>query len=195
MGMRIGNGTEFIRAPSGTDMLGASRLAQVKSQDPLKPDPAKAADVFRQEKPQPPKLGLGKGTVSEMTAAARSLGKNLKAARNLVPTLAEQREELREKVRGQREIIGKETAELQARKRAKERAGQPGNVALDIAKSQAAASQRAREIVTNINNSAGAALFRTGMVKPPMKPPTIHFSGETLELGRPSAEPTIDFFA
>ncbi len=70
-------------------------------------DPSKA--LYARQEETTPKVGFGEGTISGPTAAMRTIGSNMAAARSLVPSVEELRAEARSRIEDKRREMAAET--------------------------------------------------------------------------------------
>jgi len=139
----------------------------------------------QREEPRPDRVGFGRGSVSLPTAAVRTIDRNLEAAGQLVPTLEETREQIRERFTEVREQIDNARAE-------------PVRIqGFDVSVGRAEAAGQARDFVNSVNEAAGTATARLRGETAPTAGPRIdiRIGDETTPLLRQTESPAFEFFA
>jgi hypothetical protein len=144
-----------------------------------------AASPFQREERQPDRVGFGRGSVTIPTAAVRTIDRNLEAAEQIVPTLEETREQIRERlaeVQEQLEGTRTEPAPIQS---------------FDVSVGRAEAVGQARSFVNAVNEAASTAIARLQGQTPPSTGPRIDIrvGDETTPLLRQTESPAFEFFA
>ena len=180
----MGGGADFVRIAASAKARmplfeGTGRTATDAREEN---DPG--AVFFNRKQTEMVRIGFGADTVSLPGATLRTLGRNMKSVRRLVPSPEEAREEVRARISERREQA-EGTADSQ-----RQQILQP----LGLAGKEAAAKLQARAFVNEINEAAGRAQARAEgqEPKPPEVRPTVRIGGENIEFLKPPTPPTLD---
>lgn len=123
-------------------------------------DPRDLGPFFRRERREPPRVGFGEGTVSTPGAAIEALGRGLRAARQIVPSAEETRNDLRQSLESRRAALAE-----RAQARPEDEGGVAGNIPFTerrIVRRVPEPSAQARHFVNRLNETAGAVQARLG---------------------------------
>lgn len=138
---------------------------------------------FHPERKEPLKVGFGSDSVKIPSLAANTIKRNVRQAKDLVPTVKESEERVRERIEeDERKLTDQDTRAEQRR--------------LDLRAFQQAAFDNTRDFISNVNNAAGDALVRTGQAEPPRTNRLDIRIGDTqVPYDKPDARQPLDLFA
>jgi hypothetical protein len=123
------------------------------------------------------RAGFGEGTLSPPGAALATVRRGVEEARDLVPSIEEERAEVQQRIAEMRERLQGNDGE------------RPAPVPLDLSVGRAEAAGAAREFIRIVNEGAGQAAARLSGEAPPQAPgPSIQFEGETIPLRQPNPQ-------
>ncbi len=171
----------LVREPSGpAPQMGSGRVGAEDTNSPF----------FASERPEPPQVGFGRGTVSVPGLAVRAIDRNFTSARQIVPSLEETRESMRARLDEQRELLTQPSPETAAF-----RADRP-SIGVELNQGQALARTRARQLINSLDATAAAASQRFSTQGAPQEPglgeATVRIGSETVALNRPQDAPVFD---
>jgi len=164
MGMRIGNAFAALAETNRSNNLDRNDVTRPRNVD-VRPIGSRAADEsrapqFGRDRPEPPRVGFGNGTISAPGAAVRTIGRNFREARRLVPDVEELREEARERLAELREQTSREEREEREEP-------EPVNLAAERASARVRAQGQARNFINGLNQAAATAQARVRGEEPP----------------------------
>ena len=146
-----------------------------------------ASDVneerHQREHQEPQKVGFGSDSVKIPNLAANTIKRNVRQAEDLVPTLRESEERVRERLaKDERNLVEQDNRAEQRR--------------LDLSASQRAAVDGTRTFLASVNKAAGEALVRTGQAEPARTNRLDIRIGDTqVPFDKPDARQPLDLFA
>lgn len=183
MGLSIGSSVGELKYPGGTETYTQrGRSRQFLGQPPS--DTKDASPLFTRDRLEPDKVGFGAGTVSVPGIAVKAIGYNRRGATQIVETLQEAQDRIRERNAGLR---AEESEQTQA----------PPPVSYDFRSAGIGAAQGARSLINGLNEAAGRAQSRVEGTPPPTNEPQINIQvgDQTIQFTRQAQQPTFDVFA
>jgi len=135
-------------------------------------------------RPEPERVGFGRGSVSVPTVTVRTIDRNVESARQAVPTIEETRQRIRERLD---EVQQQLTSEAETPERPK----------FDVTVGAPQAAAQARSFINDVNQAAAAAFARAeGQPAPETSPRVdIRIGDTTAPFLRPTNNPAFNFFA
>ena len=218
MGLRIGQLTASLTPPTVRRGAGGPQVSLVRETSNPAPQVGfgrvEAEDTgspfFARERPEPPQVGFGEGTVSVPGSAVQAIDRNFTSARRVVPSLEETREQLRTRLDEQRELFTRPAPETTALRafstperafRGKENEdvflgeNRP-SIGVELNQGQALARTRSRQLINSLDATAAAVGQRFSTQGAPQEPglgeATVRIGSETVALNRPEGAPIFD---
>ncbi|MBN2309007.1 MAG: hypothetical protein JXR94_08560 [Candidatus Hydrogenedentes bacterium] len=151
MGLRIGQDTADLFGMRGRSLIRErAGTPSLPGQASDSEDEPTAAALFNREKPEPPQIGFGEGTVSIPGLAVRAIDKNFNGTRRIVPTLEEAQNQVRERLAEQRGLFADDDE------------GGAGNreVEFVVDRGAALAATRTRQYINSLEEAAELAAAR-----------------------------------
>lgn len=198
MGLRVGQLTASLTPPTARRDAAGPQVSFVRGASEPAPQVGfglvGAEDTnspfFARERPEPPRVGFGEGTVSVPGSAVRAIDRNFASARQVVPSLEETRERLRTRLDEQRELLTRPAPERNAVSEDRP------SIGIELNQGQALARARARQLINSLDETAAAAGQRFSTQGAPQDPglgeATIRIGSETVALNRPQGAPIFD---
>lgn len=151
--------------------LGSSQTGEIKE------------PFFQSRETEPLKVGFGSDSVKIPDLAANTIKRNVRQAEELVPTLRESEDRVRDRIEQDERNLTEQDNRAELRR-------------LDLRASQQAAVDSTRTFISTLNNAAGEALARTGQSEPVQTNRLDIRIGDTqIPYDKPDARPPLDLFA
>jgi hypothetical protein len=138
--------------------------------------------AFPKSRPEPIKIGFGKDSVKIPNIMVATIKRNVRQARELIPTIEESEARVRDRV------------EEDARRLSERNRQAPKS--LDLSASKQSAENNARSFISSLNTAAGEARFRTGTgEQPPTNRLDIRIGDTQVPFDKPESRPPLDLLA